>query len=246
MPLLDTFVATKFGAPSPDLVSRPRLFKRLQEGRRRKLTLVSAPAGSLELFSHAASLDAVGTPVGSHGLWEFFRSLARETESAEAPATRITRPRPSGALRVAFRLPIFLYRFRLGWLLGHRVLLLVHRGRKSGRIRRTPLEVIRYDPATDESIVVSAWGEKSDWYRNIEANRALEVRTGGRSFTPEQRFLSPEETYAEMTEYERQHPRLARGLSSWLGKPIDGTDEARRRFADSVRMVAFRPERRIA
>jgi hypothetical protein len=44
---------------------------------------------------------------------------------------------------VAFRLPIHLYRLDLGWLLGHRVLLLSHRGRKSGLIRATPLEVVR-------------------------------------------------------------------------------------------------------
>jgi hypothetical protein len=73
--------------------------------------------------------------------------------------TGTARPRPSGALRVAFRLPIHLYRHDLGWLMGHRVLLLTHRGRKSGRVRRTPLEVIRYDSVSGESIVVSAWGE---------------------------------------------------------------------------------------
>src|SRR5215212_7433167 len=77
------------------------------------------------------------------------------------------RSKPSGLLRIAFRLPIHLYEHRLGWLIGHRLLLLTHRGRKSGRIRQTPLEVIRYDPATEESVVVSAWGEKADWYRNL-------------------------------------------------------------------------------
>ena len=39
-------------------------------------------------------------------------------------------------------------------------------------------EVIRYDPESQESIVVSAWGEKADWYRNIQASPALEIRTG--------------------------------------------------------------------
>lgn len=155
-----------------------------------------------------------------------------------------TRSRPSGALRLAFKLPIHLYRLRLGWLLGHRILLLAHRGRNSGRLRHTPLEVIRYDSSTRESVVVSAWGESSDWYRNLKASPAVEVRTANRRFVPDQRFLSPEETYAEMIEYERRHPRAARALSSWLGNPLDGTEQARRRFADSVRMVAFRPEHR--
>jgi hypothetical protein len=49
------------------------------------------------------------------------------------------RSRPSGILRMAFRLPNCLYGFRLGWLLGHRVLLLSHRGRRSGCLYRTSL-----------------------------------------------------------------------------------------------------------
>jgi deazaflavin-dependent oxidoreductase (nitroreductase family) len=82
---------------------------------------------------------------------------------------------PSGALRLAFRLPIYLYRLNLGWLLGHRFLQLVHRGRRSGLLRETVLEVLHYDPATGESVVLSAWGEKADWYRNVEATPALEA-----------------------------------------------------------------------
>jgi len=153
---------------------------------------------------------------------------------------RTARSRPSGALRMAFRLPIYLYRLRLGWLRGHRVLLLTHRGRRSGRIRQTPLEVLRYDPATAESVVVSAWGEKSDWYRNIEVNPAIEIQTGRERYVPEQRFLSPEEVYAEIADYERHHPWLVRAIPRWLGHPLDGTEEARRRFAASVRMVVFK------
>jgi deazaflavin-dependent oxidoreductase (nitroreductase family) len=196
-------------------------------------------AGFLELFRRAASREAVGTPVGSHGLWDFYRSLARETEGAEASGT--ARSRPSGALRAAFRLPIHLYRHRLGWLLGHRVLLLTHRGRRSGLVRQTPLEVVRHDPATGESVVVSAWGERADWYRNIETTSALEVRTGRERYVPEQRFLSPEEAYAEISAYERDHPLLARILPRWVGLRLDGTERARRRFAGFARMVVFRP-----
>ena len=157
------------------------------------------------------------------------------------PVAETTRSRPSGVLRMAFRLPIHLYRLDLGWLLGHRVLLLTHRGRKSGRIRQTALEVVRHDPATGESVVVSAWGERSDWYRNIEASPAMQVRIGRERYVPEQRFLSPEEVYDEISTYERRHPLLVRTIPRWLGFRLDGTAQARSRFADSLRMVAFRP-----
>jgi hypothetical protein len=76
------------------------------------------------------------------------------------PNLRWLRSKPTGALRLAFRLPIYLYRLDLGWLLGHRLLLLVHRGRESGLLRETVLEVLLHDPATRESVVLSAWGRR--------------------------------------------------------------------------------------
>jgi hypothetical protein len=57
-------------------------------------------------------------------------------------------------------LPIYLYRLDLGRLLGHRFLLLVHRGRESGLLRETVLEVLLHDPATREGVMLSAWGRK--------------------------------------------------------------------------------------
>jgi hypothetical protein len=71
------------------------------------------------------------------------------------------RPRswPTGALRLAFRLPVYLYRLGLGRLLGHRFLLLTHRGRRSGRVYQTALEVVRYEPSSREVVAASGWGE---------------------------------------------------------------------------------------
>ncbi|MFL7870015.1 MAG: nitroreductase family deazaflavin-dependent oxidoreductase, partial [Anaerolineales bacterium] len=71
---------------------------------------------------------------------------------------------PSKALRFGLRLPIWLYRLRLGWLLGDRFLMLTHTGRKSGLPRHVVIEVVQHDKETDTYYVVSGWGEKSDWY----------------------------------------------------------------------------------
>ena len=57
-------------------------------------------------------------------------------------------------------------------------------GRKSGRTYQTVLEVVHYDPATRESTVLSAWGERADWYQNILAHPAIEIQTGGERYTP--------------------------------------------------------------
>jgi deazaflavin-dependent oxidoreductase (nitroreductase family) len=141
-------------------------------------------------------------------------------------------------------LPIHLYRCNLGWLLGHRFLLLIHRGRRTSRLRQTVLEVIHYDPCSQESIVISAWGEQADWYRNLKESLAVEVRTGRKRYAPAQRFISPQEAYDVLTDYERRNPWAAKVLACMFGHPLASSKE-RRTFAESaaesMRMVAFRP-----
>ena len=157
------------------------------------------------------------------------------------PDLRWLKSKPTGALRLAFRLPIYLYRLNLGWLLGHRALLLVHQGRSSGLLRKTVLEVVLYIPVTRESVVLSGWGEKADWYRNIEETPALEVRTGGQRYVPQQRFLAPEENHAVLAEYGRRHPLGFRIFARALGYPLGEAEAVRREFASSLHLVAFRP-----
>jgi deazaflavin-dependent oxidoreductase (nitroreductase family) len=144
-------------------------------------------------------------------------------------------------LRLAFRLPIYLYRLDLGWLLGHRLLLLGHRGRESGLLRETVLEVLLHDPATRESVVLSAWGEKADWYRNVGSSPALEVRTGGQRYVPKQRFLAPEENHAVLVDYARRHSLAFQIFARVIGYPLGGTEGARGEVASSLRLVAFHP-----
>lgn len=103
------------------------------------------------------------------------------------------------------------------------------------------MEVIRYDPATKESVVLSGWGEKADWYRNIGVRPALEVRTGGERYVPEHRFLAPEDNHTEITDCERRHPLAVRIFAQVFGYPLGATESVRREFASSLRLVAFRP-----
>ncbi len=153
--------------------------------------------------------------------------------------------RPGPLLRAALRAPGLLYRVQLGGVLGHRFLLLVHRGRKSGLVHETVLEVVRYDPVRDESTVVSGWGRRSQWFRNIQAEPALEVRTAGRRFVPDQRVLDEDEAMEAIAGYERRNrliePIVRRVLSRLAGFPYDGTEDARRRLVRELPLVAFRP-----
>ncbi len=155
--------------------------------------------------------------------------------------------KPGRWLKLAFKLPVYLYRLRLGWLLGHQALLLTHRGRKSGRVYRTVLGVVRYDPLTRGCIVVSGYGPDADWYQNLQAHPALEIEIGRERYVPRQRFLPDGETVAELVEYERRQPRWINRINHSLsGQMLDlsyePTEEGVREFASQIRMVAFEPE----
>jgi len=147
----------------------------------------------------------------------------------------------SRLLTALFRAPIPLYRLGLGWLFGHRFLMLTHRGRKSGRPYQTVLEVVHYDPATDESIVVSGWGTRADWYRNIRANPPIAVAIGHERYQPTYRELAPDEIYPIINGYLQKSPPIYRGIveRTLFGEGV--TEEAMRERARSFVMVAFRP-----
>jgi deazaflavin-dependent oxidoreductase (nitroreductase family) len=161
------------------------------------------------------------------------------------PGARMTayRPpaKPQGLLRWGYRLPIVLYRANLGWLLGHRFLLLTHRGRKTGATRHTVLEVVHYGPQRQESSVLSAYGDRADWYLNVQAHLPLEVRTGRGRYVPEWRLLEYDERLEALSAYKRRYGRAFRAVMRFLGHPYDGSEAGLRALAESVIMVAFRP-----
>lgn len=155
--------------------------------------------------------------------------------------TRTGQTRAPALLRPVFKLPLVLYRLRLGLLFGHRFLMLTHTGRKSGKVRRTILAVLSYDPQTREIKAVSAW-EASEWYKNIKAAPALEVETGFTRYAPSQRDLSTEEIAQLFVEYRREHPIFGRIVSRIPGWDWDSSYEEFLELARSLRGVAFRPQ----
>ncbi len=55
---------------------------------------------------------------------------------------------------------------------GGRIMVLTHLGRKSGQLRRTP---VNYTIANGELYCLAGFGSISDWYRNMQANPNVEV-----------------------------------------------------------------------
>ncbi|MFQ5595096.1 MAG: nitroreductase family deazaflavin-dependent oxidoreductase [Anaerolineae bacterium] len=147
---------------------------------------------------------------------------------------------PRGWKRIPWRLPIWLYRARLGWLLGDRALLLTHTGRKSGLPRHAVLEVIRHDPATDTHFVASGFGEKADWFRNIQKTPQVTIQVGRRNMAAIAERLPLEDAERELLDYARRHPTALRYLARILGYRVENTDEDVRALTQVVPIVAFR------
>ena len=114
----------------------------------------------------------------------------------------------NAVIRLLSRLPVVLYRAKLGALLGQRFLAVTHIGRKSGAKGVTVLEVIHIRPQDEESIAVSAFGTRSDWTA-ISPSPAIEIRTGRRRFEPTHRVLLPDEAREVTEAFVRDHPREA-------------------------------------
>ncbi len=154
-------------------------------------------------------------------------------------------PRLSPLIRRLFRAPVALYRWHLGWMLGHRFLLLQHVGRRTGQPRRTVLEVVAWHKHIQEAVVVSGFGPGSNWLRNIQANPQVQVRIGTSSFAARARVLDADEAVAVIAAYEHRQrlvaPVIRAGLSWILGWRYDGSAAARRRLVAQLPLIAFRP-----
>jgi deazaflavin-dependent oxidoreductase (nitroreductase family) len=131
------------------------------------------------------------------------------------------------------RAPLTVYRLGLGRLLGPRLLMLEHRGRRSGLTRQVCLEVVER-PRPDVLRVVSGLGPRSQWYRNLLAEPRCRVSSGRLRRGAATAYPVPQaEASAALERYAAAHPRgwrvLERAVRQHL--PDGGT------FGDALPMV---------
>lgn len=139
--------------------------------------------------------------------------------AAEAWATRLLRT------RWIVRAPVWLYRARLGFVFGSRLLMLEHTGRVTGARRLVVLEVVAR-PRPGTLVVASGFGARAQWFRNVRANPDVRVYLGGRSpAAATARLLTAKEAAAALTAYASGHPRqwarLKPVFEATLGARID-------------------------
>ena len=124
------------------------------------------------------------------------------------------------------RAPILLYRNGFGFLFGQRMLLLEHRGRRSGLARHVVLEVVEH-PHPDTYVVVSGFGDASQWYRNLVAEPRVRISVGRRRDVPAfARLLPPDTAEVTLAHYAERHPKVWHRLSHTLHTAL-GTDDLR-------------------
>ncbi len=149
---------------------------------------------------------------------------------------------PRGFSRLLFRSPIWLYKLNLGWILGNRALKLTHTGRNSGQPRHVVLEVVKFEPSNDTYYISAAWGEKSDWVKNIRANPQVQVQVAKRRLDMVAEQLSPEQGEAVILDYSQRHSRAMMSLARYMGYQLDGSEADFRELGRLLLMFALKPK----
>ena len=153
--------------------------------------------------------------------------------------------RPPRFFRLLARMPIWLYRLHLGWIFDGHMLMITHTGRKTERPRHVVVEVVRHDKASGMYVVLSGWGERSDWYLNIQKTPAVTVHAGFRRFAAVAARLSPEESERELMDYGRRRPIALRALARRAAaQQQTAAGETCRVLAQLFPVIALRPTTR--
>ena len=148
---------------------------------------------------------------------------------------------PTGITRLFVRAPIWLYKLHLEWLMGNLMLQLTHVGRVSGQPRQVVLEVVKHDPDNDIYYIAAAWGEKSDWVKNIRANPYVKVQAGNRKFDMLAEQLTPEQGELTILDYAQRHPTAMSNLARYMGYELDGSEADFRELGRLLLMFSLTP-----
>ena len=99
----------------------------------------------------------------------------------------------------------------LGRLEDHGILLLVTRGRRSGKPRSSPLMYFQFDDSDDLIVVASNYGQDRHpaWYLNVAADPDVSVETGGERFAADAHIAEGQERIRLYDKVAASNPRFA-------------------------------------
>lgn len=131
---------------------------------------------------------------------------------------------PGKLFKLVNQFPLFLYRVGLGGLVVGPFLRITTTGRISGKPRHTMLEFIEH-PTSGDPVILSGWGNKSDWVKNLRKQPRLQVNKGWRSYSALARELTLEEAADLLAGYFKLMPRMEKIMSLRAGVVLDGSRE---------------------
>lgn len=156
---------------------------------------------------------------------------------------RITPPQPipypqNEILKKIYRFPILLFRLGLSKLVSKYILILSTFGRKTGKTRHTPVEYFRYQ---DRFYVMSGFGAKPDWYKNILSDPHITLQLDQKIFTSIARKPETESEWEAVIAYLKsspitkftdvdaldnlEDPEVRQGIKAWPVLTFDHTEE---------------------
>ncbi len=131
---------------------------------------------------------------------------------------------PRGIEKAFFKLPNFFYDIGLGSMMGSRFVQLAHVGRKSGKIYKTVVEEVDYDPDQRRVYIASGFRQESYWYTNTLKTPQVEINFRDRSYEAVAKELNNNDAESALLNYAHQHPLALKELARFMGYEIDGSD----------------------
>jgi deazaflavin-dependent oxidoreductase (nitroreductase family) len=132
----------------------------------------------------------------------------------------VLQKRPSSFLKFFLKVPVHLHRMGMGgweWMIGGRWIFISTIGRKTGKKRYTMVDVIECDKTSDTYCIDAAYGQRANWFRNIQANPVFQAHVGRRKFATSAVVLSPEETGKKMVDFNRRRPAYTKVVTAMIG-----------------------------
>lgn len=144
-------------------------------------------------------------------------------------------PYPTRFMKWMYKSPILLWRLGLGFIVGRLFLILTTTGRKSGAARHTAIEYHRWK---DRIYVVSGWGSKAQWYKNIMVDPRVTIQMASGTQPMVASRVTDDAQLAQALELVEANPTLRQWIKS-LGVAVDR--EAFLREKERFFLITFDP-----
>jgi deazaflavin-dependent oxidoreductase (nitroreductase family) len=136
---------------------------------------------------------------------------------------------PGPVFHWIFKFPLLLDRLGLWFLIPKGILILTTTGRRSKKLRRTPMEYGSVSP-DGSYIVMSGWSGHTDWYRNALADPHVNVKIGNKLIPAIATPLEDEEIAGLLHQVIEFNPASLLFFERWSG-PLDPSAEGLRKAA---------------